>query len=125
MTDSFWKIPKPENIKLPIVILREQAVALTKATNGILRGEVATVNQDQKLFIQLRLVVPALDDYTVSVLTYRQPMQIYPGELSSQFRDGAIKIQSLEAFNRIVRMLLASEKMQRTLAGLIAQATTK
>jgi hypothetical protein len=46
MSESFWNIPDVGNVKVPLIVIREQATALSNLTEGLLRGVVETVTFD-------------------------------------------------------------------------------
>jgi hypothetical protein len=76
MSASFWVIPEDASETSPLAILKEQASALTAATRGQLRADVTTRVSIVGLRLTLYISVPALDDYTVELLTYEQPIQM-------------------------------------------------
>lgn len=131
MSESFWVIPAEAKEKSPLTMLREQANALTEATGGLLHGEVSTRKWLNGLAISLSVVVPALDGYELELLTYRQPPLMYPGRLVSLLDDEpginpsvvgeGFEIYGEQEFAKVLKFILASPKMQETIAALLAQ----
>ena len=132
MSESFWVIPAEVKEKSPLTMLREQASALSEATGGLLRGEVSTRKWLNGLEISLNVVVPALGNYELELLTYRQPPLMYPGRLVSLLDDQpginlpaavgeGFEIHREQEFADVLKFILASEKMQKTIAALLAQ----
>ncbi len=122
MADSFWVIPDAAAIRTPLSILREQASALTQQTHGVLVGEAATKSEGDKLVVSLDVVVPGLNDYRYRVLTYRQPLEMYPGH----FRDSGDVMQIIgneTSFVEAVKGALSSQKVKNVLTSLLAQVS--
>lgn len=131
MADSFWAIPDTALIRTPLSILREQASALTQQTQGVLVGEAATktdvgplagkpdVNQ---LVVTLDVVVPGLNDYRYRVVTYRQPLEMYPGRF---FVSGGEweTIEDEDAFVNAVKAALSSQRTEKVLTSLLSQVS--
>jgi hypothetical protein len=124
MPESYWRIPDLATDKTPLVVMREQAAALTKQTNGLLRGEVQTFAADNFLHITLSIVVPALDNYSVQLLTYQQPIQMYPGTLRLLIGERRAIVRSLAQFNQLLKIFLASDVVKRAVSSLLVQATS-
>lgn len=114
MTESFWAIPDDSNLQTPLSILREQANALSEQTGGSLVGYVDTLTVDTDIEISLQIRVPALHGYTVGILEYSQPAEMYPGKLRLNFTDrGRISVSDENHFISLVRGYLASEPVKR------------
>jgi hypothetical protein len=123
MVESFWSIPN-EALRTPLTILREQATALTEQTKGTLIGEAEVLNQQDKgLSIGLSIRVPALNDYKYRILTYDQPVMMYPGTLKGNLgAPGIDVIQNEDQFVEQLKGLLSSQAAQRLLTSLLVQA---
>lgn len=77
--ENLWgEIPGDIDVRPPITILREQATLLGELTNKILLAEVGVNRQGGDLTMDLRIVAPALANYTYVVLTARHGIQMYP-----------------------------------------------
>ncbi|HUB46456.1 MAG TPA: hypothetical protein VMB73_15855 [Acetobacteraceae bacterium] len=124
MVESFWTIPANEALRTPLTILREQATALTEQTKGTLVGEAEVLKQgDQKISIGLSIRVPALNDYKYRILTYDQPVTMYPGSLVTRIGNmTGHGILNEDDFVQQLKHLLSSEEAQRLLTSLLAQA---
>ncbi len=124
MTESFWVVPQAPTMRTPLSILREQAAGLTRATSGILDGEVTTKRDTDSddLTIGLSIKVPALNNYVYHVLEYRQPITLYPGTLwvriNSEFHEVADEAELV----RLLRDVLSSDEVQHIVQALWAQA---
>jgi hypothetical protein len=124
MSESLWVIPDALAVKTPLSILREQANLLTQQTKAVLEGEVSTRPAGSNIELALRIKVPALENYTVTVLTYSQPVTIYPGLLSSLARVASlVEVGNQAEFVKYVTTILSSEQVQNVLAALLSQAT--
>jgi hypothetical protein len=131
MVESFWDIPDGSSFRTPLAILREQADALTKQTQNMLVGTVSSrpVGWQESPFsvkvdlaIRLDIEVPALSNYRYGLLTYWQPVTLYPGGLEfspdEQFTDIADEQQFLLELKRA----LASLKARNLIGSLLSQA---
>lgn len=124
MVESFWAVPDSATIRTPLSILREQATALTEQTNGLLVGQVETVQQsDGKLLIKLEIVVPALNDYRARILSYLQPITLYPGRLTGMGIQLWEDVDNEENFVIQVRNALSSQVIKNVLTSLMSQVT--
>lgn len=133
MSESFWVLPDVVGLRTPHAILKEQADALTNATNGRLEGWVennqvnglaaitaSPVTYSRSLALSIR--VPALDNYTYRILQYRQPAELYPGLISGMGGLEGVTIDNEQMFEDVLRQFLASEPTQRIVRSLLAQA---
>jgi hypothetical protein len=124
MVESFWAIPDSTTLRTPASILREQAAALTEQTKGVIVGSVDTRAEAGKLYVILNLTVPALNDYRYRVLTYEQPIELYPGRLAVSAAETTmwVSIGDEGRFVAEIRRVLSSEKVKNILTSLLAQA---
>ncbi len=123
MIESFWTIPEVTSIRTPLSILREQAVALTEQTKGTLVGMVDVQSlKGAEFLVVLDVSVPALNNYHYRVLSYRQPIEMYPGCL--YVGDDGQDIADERAFVGRVKHALSSEKVKNILLSLLSQAMT-
>jgi hypothetical protein len=122
VVESFWVVPDVATLRTPLSILREQATALTKQTNGLLVGQV-DVNQqsDGDLQIKLEVIVPALNEYRVRILRYLQPITLYPGSLTGMGIGAFVEVNSEEDFVSGVRNALSSQAVKNILSSLMSQ----
>ena len=124
MTESFWVVPQAPTMRTPLSILREQAAGLTRATSGILDGEVTTKRDTSSddLTIGLSIKVPALNNYVYHVLEYGQPITLFPGTLWLRFNDKFFPVPDEAELVRLLRDVLSSDAVQHIVQALWAQA---
>ncbi len=122
MSQSFWKIPKADNIRTPLSILSEQASALTEETGGALRGRVKRDALGDDLVLTLTITVPALDNYSVDLIKYWQPIQMYPGSLDFTLKPASITVRNEEEFRKALMEILSSDEVTRIITSLFSQA---
>ena len=120
MVESFWAVPDVADMRTPLGILREQAAALTKATNGVLVGAVETERRGDDLILKLEIVAPALNDYRYRILNYQQPIGLYPGIFYGDGTD-ITKVSDEANFVSAIKLILASEAIKNVLKSLLAQ----
>ena len=128
MVESFWAIPDVTEVRTPLSILREQANALTEQTKGVLVGmvEVYRDSQDGDLTINLEVSVPALNGYRYRIISYRQPVELYPGTFSgdpiAKIAISNGRVIDEEQFITYIKVVLSSERIRRVLGTLLSQA---
>jgi hypothetical protein len=119
MVESFWAIPDVANLRTPLSILREQASALTDQTKGTLVGMVEAKGEGGKIEISLDISVPSLNDYRYRILTYRQPIELYPGVVVA---DVLSQVSDEKRFTETVKAVLSSTRVRNALVSLLSQA---
>ena len=103
--------------------MRERATALTEQTKGALPGVVETNPMGgAKLAISLSVQVPALNDYKYRLLTYTQPIGLYPGWLEYSLANTATPIDDEKGFVAELKAILSSPEINNLIAGLLVQA---
>lgn len=124
MAESFWNIPTSADVRTPVAILKEQAALLTNQTNGLLIGEVETLSIGSELVVVFSIRVPNLNLYKLEILSYSQPINMYPGILRFELRqhDNRSEIEDETQFIKAIKAYLSSPGMSRALQSLIAQA---
>lgn len=140
MVESLWSIPAADNVRAPLTIMKEQATALTEQTKGSLVGlvETGTYGADD-LAINLSIQVPSLNNYKYRLITYTQPITMYPGTLAAEVpmasgtsqtglinslgtRPQATEVKNEQEFVAALKGLLASNEIKRLVSSLLAQA---
>jgi hypothetical protein len=76
--DLWGDVPAGEKMQTPISILREQAGILSRKTNDELQGEIIVGKNDTEFTAKLRIIVPALNNFTVDILRITYPIGLYP-----------------------------------------------
>jgi hypothetical protein len=121
VVESFWAIPDVSNIRTPLSILKEQAAALTEQTKGTLVGMVEVQkNSAEDLEIQLEVSVPALNDYRYRLVTYSQPIELYPGWLTV-LSEPSRTVADETTFVSQIKRALSSERVKNILTSLLSQ----
>ncbi len=125
MSDTFWVIPDVSTTRTPLIILKEAASELTRRTEGLLRGHVASQRPSydlSMLVLRLSIIAPALDNYQIAVATYSQPMELYPGQLASEILENESVVSSEEELVKALRDQLSAPKVQKVIASLLSQS---
>jgi len=123
MVESLWSIPTADNLRAPLTIMKEQATALTQETEGSLVGSVETAAYGLgDLAITLSIQVPSLNNYKYRLLTYTQPITMYPGHLSVGSGVQFVEVKDEQAFLKALKDLLASDEVKRLVSSLLVQA---
>jgi hypothetical protein len=122
VVESFWAVPDVATMRTPLTILREQATALTEQTNGLIVGRVeAKQQQNGNLSISLEAVVPALNEYSIRILNYEQPITLYPGDVRGIGISVFETVENEEDFIIVVREVLSSQTIKNILTSLMSQ----
>lgn len=126
--ENLWgEINTDEIFETPLGILKSQAVALGKASKGLLNGRVVQfdVSHDDsrgELGYELRITVPALSNYSIAVVSVFQARTLYPAiviaDLEHQTMPPAATPEELKSF---LRRVLQSDKIKTLIRALIAQ----
>ncbi|MBD2016549.1 hypothetical protein H6F96_21575 [Microcoleus sp. FACHB-53] len=149
---NLWgELPKPETIRTPYTLLKEQASILSEITNGLLIGEVINDQRDKFFVNILRIKAPSINNYTYSVVQVQYPIQLYPvfvkNLTSDKFNNleknlmnaannpligfvdpggllvqqGYNKYSSEEEFENALGEILSSEEVKQVISALLAQ----
>jgi hypothetical protein len=82
---DLWSDDIRANVLTPIAILRTQVSALSRKAEGILRAEVRTDINQEKVELYLNLIAPALNDYQVPLLkAWHDSELVYPATVKSR-----------------------------------------
>lgn len=124
--NSLWKIPDATDIKTPYLILKEQADYLSQVTANRLHGIINTTNtSDNRIVIDFRILIPALDGYRFHFLTYVQPIvYMYPGILRSHLHDVNYDVDSEAVLIDCLSNIIGSEETKNLLTSLMAQSAS-
>lgn len=107
----------------PVVILRAQASALSKRTNGILEGAVeARTTDDQQFVHSLYIVAPALGGYRYLVMHVFHDILLYPVNVRFVIRDEVYAAKDPRQFQELLRTLFAAPVTLRAIDALLAQS---
>ena len=69
----------------PVAILRAQVAALSRKTEGLLRAEVGTDINQEKVELSLDLIAPVLNEYRITLLnTWHDTDLVYPATVKSR-----------------------------------------
>ena len=121
---NLWgDLPIEDNVRTPYIILKEQASILTKATNGLLIGEVTKrrVNVN-KTECDLIIKVPSINNYTISIVDITYPVTIYPLHIKSDFTKHTLtECKTEEELENALHNRLSSEEVRRIISGLLSE----
>jgi hypothetical protein len=124
-TKNLWgDLPTGEDIRPPVLVLREQAGILGRATKGVLEGLVTTSREDDDFELELRIVAPALDRYQYTVLRVYHGVELYPVRVAPPEipRHEWKRCDTEEAFEAALAKQLSSPRVKHVIASLIAQS---
>lgn len=119
---NLWgHLPVEEKIRTPYVILKEQASLLTEMTNGLLLGNVDREDPEDGNFVcTLEIVVPSLNNYSISILIISYPINTYPCKVSSYLTDDKnIECPTEDSLFSVIRALLSSPQVKKIISALL------
>lgn len=118
-----------ETIRTPYIILKEQASILTEATNGLLIAEVrkeqkiAKIKSEYDFNCVLDIKVPAINNYSISVVTIKYPVTIYPAKIYRYIQnsvEGKV-CKNEEELEENLEAILSSQEVRRIVSGLLSE----
>ena len=114
-----------EKMETPVSVLRAQAEILTAKTSGELVGRVVTgKNQHGEIEHDLRIVAPALGNYSTTVVTVTHDGLLYPADVASDVEGSWREIGKAldgEGLKELIGRALKSPMVHRTIAALLVQ----
>ena len=121
--ENLWgELPVAGKVESPLSILRMQALALASLSAGRLVGRVFTTKaRDGVLEHELRIVVPALENYSTTILFVRHGVLMYPAEVAPVEGHGFGVIRDGEEMKSALREVLQSERTRAVIKALLAQ----
>ena len=129
MTENLWgDIPEAEAIRTPHGVLREQGAKLRELTQGLLVGRVSRqtlamggAGRTPVFVSTLRIIAPALDNYTYEVATIEYSIGMYPLTIMEPSGNKSKECVNEAALVTELHAILSSEKMKKLVRGLLAQ----
>ena len=122
--ENFWgDLNGLEIVQTPKNILMNQANFLTKATEGLLIGQVDDERTSVPHFrYSLEVRVPGLNNYIFTILAIDHSLELYPVEVYLTFkRETRIICQTQNDFESILKENLASKDVKFILSRLLSQ----
>lgn len=123
-TQNLWgELPVVEKVRTPLSILREQAAVLGQMSERLLEGEVVvTSDSPDQIEAHLNIVASTLGGYSVTILSIRYDLDIYPVTLQHAFEDSVTKsAKDEEAFIKALRQILSSDSVRKVIFALLTQ----
>lgn len=128
MSQDLWPdgIVSPLAEKAPVVILKEQAVALGKKTGNLVeasveRGVRSTFVSEEFVY-EFWLRAPALD-YRTLLFTIEHPIEFYPLVLSVESTGQELKVVDEQSFLQALKAVFSASDTVRMIQSLMAQST--
>jgi hypothetical protein len=122
---DFWpEIAATEALITPLTILKEQAAALAKKTNGLLEARVDTQNYPGGVFLHtFKIVAPTLGHYVFELFTVKHGVFLYPVEIVSLLPGLPVpsNAKTEDEFLELLRVVLSSGQTSKVISALLAQ----
>jgi hypothetical protein len=125
-TPNLWgDIPQlTERKHTALSMLREQAEILSRATQGVLIGEVTNENKDDQLGGILRIVAPVLGGYSVPIIQVSHSIYGYPVLLTNLLTKQDYTCSQPAGYENTLRQVLSSKEVHEAIAALLAQSAS-
>jgi hypothetical protein len=120
-----------DKVQTPVSILRAQAARLGQKTRNLVEGRVDTLAREGRIYHRLKLVAPALDNYTYDLLRISHRATIYPIRVDDEPERNVNErpvparrklLRTEEEFVKWLRSALASEQTRRVVEALVSQS---
>jgi len=121
-TNLWGNLEDLEIVKTPKDILKEQAGFLTKATKGVLVGNVEEIDSRGIFQYDLNVEVPSLNNYVYTVLSIRHEIDLYPVHLINPSVKPPLICKNEEDFIERLGESLSSKRVKTALSRLVSQA---
>jgi hypothetical protein len=117
--DDLWgKLSDVEEIKTPLVILKEQAELLTEKTDGLLVGIVSQKLSGERFLCFFNIVVPTLNDYNYRLLALSYGIEVYPLNLTAANKP-LVECSDEDEFKKELGKILKSQETQNVISKLL------
>ncbi len=123
MAKSLWAdLSELELVRSPRTVLLEQAQYLTQATKGMLVGTVqGDASRTMNFHYTLDVKVPAINNYSVTVLGVNHDLNFYPVQLLSNWTKTELMCPDEASFEREIASVLSSREVKGLLSRLLSQ----
>ncbi len=120
--EDFWPDLDPSAARTPAGVLKAQAAALTRKTNGLLQGEVVTFFSEEEIYHRLEIIIPALD-YRYALIVVHHSGTPYPVYVDSGPVPGKKSFDDERDFKSWLRTALSATATKNIVENLLAQVT--
>ncbi len=121
---NLWAdLSEVELIRAPKRVLIEQAQYLTQATKGTLVGKVddQSANASSGFRYDLDVRVPALNNYSVTILRIFHDVDLYPVSLIASRPSKNVSCANEAEFEKAIESVLSSSEVKALLSRLLSQ----
>ena len=121
---NLWgDLPRVDQLRTPLSILKEQAATLGDLTDGLLVGEIERSQFKQDFQVVLAIKAPLLNDYRYEVAEARYlATSLYPAHIKNlAARTSEAKCASEEEFELALGAILSSEEVRNAIIALLIQ----
>ena len=124
--ESLWgSLEDIDTVRTPSMILQEQAGLLGKLTNEVLEGRVGRdiVQDENKMFVSLYVVAPAIQRYSVQILSLNYSYATaYPVIVLDSIKRRQRQANTEDDLLSILKDILSSSHVRNVIATLIAES---
>src|SRR5260370_42103407 len=118
---DFWpEIVSTLTVITPLSLLKEQAAALARKTNGLLQARVDSRTDITDRFIhRFKIVAPTLDNYNYQLFVASHGVDLYPVEIDCPAGFGkpaSIEAGTQEEFETSLKRILASDQQLKVIS---------
>jgi len=123
MAKNLWGDLSSLNVdrRTPKMVLQEQAQVLAEATKGLLVGFVSESAVGPLFGYDLKVVVPALNNYTLTILRMVHPLEFYPVHVTASRTPVDQTCQNEAELEAVIGSVLSSDQVRVDLSRLMSQ----
>lgn len=130
MSDLWGDLPNVQDAKSPRHLLQEQAEKLEEKTGGVLRGAVRTFAEGSAIVMELDIVAPYINNYSVTVVRLTHGQVIFPLHVIRQLyeeggyfdRDAVDECHSYAELEASLMKVLQSSRVKAVIESLLIQS---
>ncbi len=111
-----------EIVRTPKDVLKEQADFLTRATEGVLVGNVDEIDVRGDFRYDFNVTVPSVNNYTLTLLIIQYGLQLYPVRVSVMAPRFTETCDDEKEFEAVLTKVLSSKEVKLILSRLLSQA---
>lgn len=127
MSDLWGDLPNTDDAKNPKQLLQEQAEKLAEKTGGVLRGSVGTSVEGNTIAMELDVVAPYINNYSVTVVRVTHNELIFPLYVHRQLYEDhdygePDECRTFAEFENSLKRILQSSKVRAVIESLLIQS---
>jgi hypothetical protein len=123
MVENLWgEIPKPDSMKTPVGILKEQATELSSLSERMLEGAVKVfTEQPNQLSAGLFIIAPSLGNFIIEICRINHGLALYPVFIQISNVSTVNKCSTEDEYLSTLAKILQSDHVRSIIKSLLIQ----